>query len=492
MGDPMHARPVILNYANGDDPKTTVFVGTNEGYLHAVERDQGRELFSYVPKELLENFQVFWNNNSADRHPYGLDGAMSVWMTDENQNVTIDPGEKAFLYTGMRRGGNSYYALNVAQREQPKLAWVIDSSTPGFEELGQTWSKMTPTKIRYNNEELDVLIFAAGYDENQDAGYDSNNNRLARTPDSSGRGVYIVSAETGQLIYSVLGVDGGNQKFDKMDYSMPADMRLLDTNFDGFVDQMYTSDTGGQIWRFDFEPYHQNSATPLIKGGVIADLSGNDTAEERRFYYEPDVAIVSNDGERFLSISIGSGWRAHPLDLVTQDRFHMIKSPDVFNAPPGYGKTEDGGLSYTPIVADDLLDVTDSSTPGANAFGWFYDLGAVGEKVLGPSVTADNKVWFTSYRPELFVEECSTAIGGGSIYALNILDGSAAVDLNGDGKIDEKDRERPLAHAGLPPPPSLLITEKGVGVLAGPEHFDPKIDTLTKRTYWVDKSETND
>jgi len=152
--------------------------------------------------------------------------------------------------------------------------------------MGQTWSKMTPTKIRYNNEELDVLIFAAGYDENQDLAFDDQNKQLVRSPDSSGRGFYIVSAETGELIYSVLGVDGGNQKFDKMNYSMPADMRLLDTDFDGFVDQMYTSDTGGQIWRFDFEPFHHSAATPLIKGGVIADLNGTELAGERRFYYE--------------------------------------------------------------------------------------------------------------------------------------------------------------------------------------------------------------
>ena len=490
MGDPMHARPVILNYANGDNPKTTVFVGTNEGYLHAIERDEGKELFSYVPKELLDNFSVFWNNQSSDNHPYGVDGTLSVWTTDENENVTIDSGEKAFLYTGMRRGGSSYYALNVADRESPRLAWVIDPTVAGFEELGQTWSKMTPTKIRYNGDELDVLIFGAGYDENQDWVVDTNGNQLPRTEDTRGRGFYIVNAETGALIYSALGVDGASQKFPDMDYSMPADLRILDTDFDGFADQIYASDLGGRIWRFDLEQFHQSG--DLLKGGIIADLNGNGLAGERRFYYEPDVAIISHEGERFLSISIGSGWRAHPLDVLVDDRFYMIKSPSVFNAPTGYGKTEDGGQSYSPITEDDLVDVTNDLNPAVNEYGWKYDLGATGEKVLGGSVTANNQVIFTSYRPALSVGACTTAIGGGSVYALNILDGSPTVDMNGDGVIDEDDREKELAHGGIPPEPAILITDSGPTLLAGPEQpFKPNFDNLTRRTYWVDSGDDN-
>jgi len=506
MGDPMHARPVILNYANGGAPQTTVFVGTNEGYLHAIERDNGTELFSYVPKELLDNFQVYWDNQSSDRHPYGLDGALSVWTTDENENVTIDPGEEAYLYTGMRRGGSAYYALNVANRLSPKLAWVIDQTTPGFEELGQTWSKMTPTKIRYEGEELDVLIFGAGYDENQDWTLDASNNQVARTPDSRGRGIYIVDAKTGALIYSALGSDGGNQAFDQMDYSMPSDIRILDSDFDGFADQMYASDLGGRIWRFDFKQFHAaGDADPLVKGGIIADLSGTAQADERRFYCEPDVAMISHEGERFLSISIGSGWRAHPLDIANNDRFYMIRSPNVFNAPAGYGKSIDGGLTFTPIVESDLINVSNELQPEINSYGWYYDLSSQGEKVLGASVTANNQVIFTTYRPALSVGACTTAIGGGSVYALSVLDGSPSLDLNGDGEIDEDDREQQLAHGGIPPPPMILITEpgnnnsggstggadnSGVTLLVGPEQpFTPDIDGLTKRTYWVDIGE---
>lgn len=493
MGDPMHARPVILNYENGDTPYTTVFVGTNDGYLHAVERNEGKELFSFVPQELLENFHVLWNNQSSDGHPYGLDGTLSVWHTDENNNVTIDSGEKAFLYTGMRRGGSSYFALDVSQREVPKLAWVIDPSTDGFAELGQTWSKMTPAKIRYQGDVLDVLIFGAGYDENQDLTQDTNNDRAARVPSTRGRGIYIVNARTGKLVYSLLGseqlgTDGGRQEFAGMDYSMPSDINTLDTNFDGLVDQMYASDLGGQIWRFDFDQYHTASSTePLVTGGIIADLNATGLAGERRFYYEPDVALISDKGRRFLSISIGSGWRAHPLDLIVNDRFYMIKSPSVNKAPNGYGKSIDAGLTYSPITEADLVNATNDLEPETNDYGWYYDLGATGEKVLGASITADNKVFFSSYRPALAVGACTTAIGGGSIYALNILSGGPVLDLDGDGDVDEDDHAMQLSQGGIPPPPMPIITDDGIRLMAGPTLVDPKIDDLTTRTYWIDK-----
>ena len=512
MGDPMHARPVILNYGDGTTPvegssDSLVFVGTNTGYLHAFETEHGREHFSFVPKDLLSNFKIYYDNQVVNSHPYGLDGILSIWATDENGNVTVDPGEKAFVYTGMRRGGDKYYAFNVSDKNKPRLAWVIDPSTPGFEQLGQTWSKMSPAKIRYKGDERNVLIFGAGYDENQDLafGEDANRNtvKLDQTTDSVGRGFYIVDAEDGELLYSALPTDvvqttGDFTKFDRMDYSMPGNLRLLDADFDGFTDQIYASDTGGQIWRFDLTPHHETG--DFMRGGVLAHLNEGGETSQRRFYYEPDVAVISNEGERFISISIGSGWRAHPLDEITQDKFYMIRSSHLFTAPPGYGKTTDGGFTYEPITESDLIDVTYDLNAPTNKYGWAYDLQRSGEKVLGTALTANNQVIFSTYRPAANVGHCSPAIGSGALYALSVLNGAPVNNLSQDGDsnqnteaLTEEDRSIDLVHGGIPPEPALLITEAGPTLLAGPEQpFDPNLDDLTRRTYWIDKGQTLD
>ena len=495
MGDPMHARPVIVNYppTGDDDELSTVFVGTNEGYLHAVNSADGEEIFGFMPQELLGNILPFYDNQSSTSHPYGLDGALSIWTTDTNNNVMIDPGEKAFLYTGMRRGGNNYYALNIEDREDPKLAWVIEggpTGTPGFEELGQTWSRAVPNKILFNGVVRDVLIFAAGYDTNQDP--DPTGLTVAQTHDSVGRGFYIVDAEDGELLWSVLGNNTDStapgQYEPDMKYSIPSDIRALDTNNDGLTDQLYFGDMGGQIWRYDF--MSQVSGGPLLQGGVMADLSTSSAQHQRRFYYEPDVAVISYEGERFLSISIGSGWRAHPLNVSVEDRFYVLRSHNVIGAPDGYGKYNTDSGQYTPITEADLVNVSTDIDAEVGPYGWFLDLPANGEKVLGDSVTVNNQVVFSSYKPELTGNDCTPAIGGGSVYVLNILNGSPRVDIDGDGDVDGDDRSTDLSHGGIPPEPAVLITEHGPTVLVGPEQpVEPDFDNLTQRTNWYKPSD---
>ena len=100
MGDPMHSRPVVVNYAipgNSDAVRSLVFVGTNEGYLHALDADSGEEQFAFVPGELLKNHDTFFSDSSSFKRPYGLDGPISVWRDDVNDNQTVDTGDSAFL-----------------------------------------------------------------------------------------------------------------------------------------------------------------------------------------------------------------------------------------------------------------------------------------------------------------------------------------------------------------------------------------------------------
>ena len=90
MGDPMHAQPAILNYKSGDTEYTTIFMATNEGFLHAIEHAEGSELYAFMPKELLPNTNAFYENQQSTSHPYGLDGDLTIWHEDENENVRVD------------------------------------------------------------------------------------------------------------------------------------------------------------------------------------------------------------------------------------------------------------------------------------------------------------------------------------------------------------------------------------------------------------------
>lgn len=495
MGDPMHSRPVVMNYATG--PATadaTIYVATNEGFIHAIDDANGQELWAFMPQKLLGNIRVNYDNQSSVRHPYGLDGGMSTWTDDLNDNLMVDSGEDSYVYVGMRRGGKDLYALDVSNRTNPRLAWVIQGGpggTPGFEELGETWSRPVPTKIVFNGAERNVLIFSAGYDTNQDPG--DNIDLVPRTQDTIGRGLFIVDARTGAKIWSALGSVGGNQLFPDMEYSMPGDVRVIDIDFDGYTDQLYLGDMGGQIWRFDVKQHHQSG--DLLEGGVLARIGGSTLADNQRFYYEPDVSLINEDGDRFLSVAIGSGWRAHPLAEEINNEFFMIRSNHIYGPPSsvgkGYGKEVSAGV-WEPITEADLVDVTTDLTPTTNDFGWRMGLPYPGEKVLGDAITINGQIIFTTYRPNTNVAACSTAIGSGGVYVVDVIDASPTIDLDEDGDVDLADREKALQHGGIPPEATALIVEAdGVikpTILVGPEQpIDPDFDNLTKRTYWVEQ-----
>ncbi len=515
IGDPMHSRPLIVNYeraatgnptsgtdadtAESQRANTTIYLSTNEGYLHAIDQETGKELFSFMPQELLRNLSPNFENVTTASRTYGLDGSMSLLTNDDNNNVIVDGNEKAFLYFGMRRGGRNIYALDITDRHDPKLAWVIKGGvggTPGFENLGESWSRMVPNTIFHNGVPVKVLTFSAGYDANQDP----KDGDPQRSTDNDGRGLYMVNAETGAKIWSGGGIasngsvpEGFDKHFPNMTYSIPATPRIIDVDSDGYADQIYVGDMGGRVWRFDIAKYHTQGE--LVKGGIIADLSGSDptaTAGERRFYSEPDVALISHRGHRFLNIGIASGWRAHPLDDVVNDRYYALRTKDILSAPVGYGTYRSDTDTYTPITEADMDDHTEIFANSSNEHGWFIRLEREGEKVLGSSITVNNVVLFTAYLPEEAVEDCSPAIGTSSYYALNVLGGQPIRKVEkDDGTTEDPAKEhrfQNLKRGGIPPDVTVYFTDDGIAPAAGAELLDLDIGIETERTFWLDKS----
>jgi len=496
MGDPMHSVPLIANYDNGE---SVIYMATNEGFLHAVDTDDGHEHFAFIPKELLKNVYKFYRNDSTRNRPYGLDGGKMMWHDDTDQDGLIDATETAILYVGMRRGGDSYYAIDVSSYTEPRYLWSIkggvrtqddDLTTANgdYEELGSTWSLPVKTKILDGSTERDVIVFGGGYDPNQDPASESvvvvdasgaavPTPDQTRTTDSIGRGIFIADALTGELVWKT---SLNANDFSDMQYSIPSQLRVLDIDFDGLVDQIYVGDMGGQIWRMDFDNKElpSESIDNRIDAGVIAKLAGDTPESNRKFYYPPDVAVVRTDGRQMLNIAIGSGWRAHPLDDLVEDRFYSLRSPYVYGPPID----SFGVLNYVPVYETGMVDVTDDLSPSidGSSNGWFIRMTRSGEKILSSSLTFNSQILFTTYLPARDTDACDAAIGSGSLYGLSIHDGSPIENLDGvgdDENLTIPDRSLLLSNAGLPPEVSILF---------------PDIDTTTKPAVQVGKETKNE
>lgn len=389
MGDVLHSEPRLVAYKTDEDlvraqtagskEDLVMFVGSNEGFIHAIDPKNGNELYSFIPKELLHiPSKYLADNKGYSNKAYGIDGLLSIWSEygalDTDNTKTA---KKVNLYAGMRRGGSNYYALNVTDKNTPKLKWVIKGAydpniksadktkdsirlaadvTIGFEKLGYTFSAPKLADINIAGKKTKVLIFSGGYDKKHD---DQKDPDLA-TNDSIGNALYIVDAETGKLLWRASGNDdtSADLKLSTMTNSMPASPTLVDKNGNGLTDVIYVSDLRGQVFRFDID---QTAATlkNAIKGTRLAALGGTAAASNRRFFNSPDVALIRDSGQKpYFTVSIGSGFRESPLTQQTDDRFYMIRDKYVDGPRPASAQL---------ITESTLTDVSATAAGGDTA-----------------------------------------------------------------------------------------------------------------------------
>jgi len=504
MGAPLHSEPVIVSY---DDtitvPDTTLYFGTNEGYLHAIDTSDGSEEFSFIPKILLPNLKLLKENttNNTGIPVYGVDGAITVWRHDATDDKKITgtntsglTDDHVILYTGLRRGGRSYFALDVTVRGTPKILWTIDNNTTGFENLGQSWSRPILTDIDLSTLDIDgatgktkVIIFAGGYDPAQDT-------KTTRSADTMGSSIYIVNALTGYLIWSG-GVDSTNftTAFTEMNYSIPSNLAVVDVDQDGLADLMYVGDMGGQLWRFDFNGEAagiSTSVSDLVTGGVVADINAGDIAGNRRFFNTPDVALINGPSGRYITLAIGSGWRAHPLDKTVQNRFYVFKDNDYQYILSSYTKVTETNLydATTNLILEGSDQTTRDSARSSlkSADGWFIKMENLGEKVLSTALTFENKIIFTTYQPETTVSAsaCQVSIGTGRFYFMSIIDATPVAALLNSDSTDRANRVKDLKVSALPPSPQPIFTDDNIRILVGTEELPIDIEKKIIKTHW--------
>ncbi|ARU54920.1 Tfp pilus assembly protein tip-associated adhesin PilY1-like protein [Oleiphilus messinensis] len=486
MGDPLHSRPVLVRYDNSGTSQTVLFVATNQGYLHAINADDGdsshtddgNELWSFVPSQLLGNLKLFRDNSTGISHVYGLDGPITINHIDTDNDNLVDSDEKVYLYIGMRRGGRNYYALDISDYDNPKMLFVIQGGTGDYLDLGQTWSSATPATIKWDGDSKDVIIFGGGYDVTQDS---EDTTPLA---DGMGQTVFIADAITGALLWSAkanagdpaltsAGYDIANSKATvTLTNSIPGDIRAIDFNNNGVIDTLYASDTNAQVFRFDINETN-TGVSDFATGGRIAHLNATTVAGNRRFYYsvDPSLVVLNND-ERFVALSVGSGYRAHPLNKSTDEHFFVLRD---------YGVLEN--KFDHDIALSDLADVSEAATDtSARALidasagkGWYINLantnvGKSGEKVTAPSLTVNNTVIFSTYIPPASanVGACTPSEGTGRTWFVDILDGTPLESRMADIENPElTDRHTEENVAGLPPGVIPLFTEEGMVLLEG-------------------------
>ena len=163
MGDIINSAPASLEYQWSDvqgslTPRLAavngnrfrlILVGTNQGWLHAFgevtklstipagQPNAGKEivtgavdeLWSFMPTDFLANLDYI--SNEGNLHRFMVDGSPSIYHLDLPTSVGRGNGvvdtatERAIAVLGLRKGGRSYYALDIHNPFTPALKWAL-------------------------------------------------------------------------------------------------------------------------------------------------------------------------------------------------------------------------------------------------------------------------------------------------------------------------------------------------------------------------------
>ena len=501
MGDPLHSQPAAVVYGGDvDDPEVVVYTATNDGYFHAVDGETGVELWSFIPKQFLQDLPELMLNGDATYKHYGIDGDIVPVVADLNDNGIIDGSDFVYVIFGLRRGGTEFYALDVTDKDDPQLMW-----TASYPEFGQSWSRPVVARVDMVHADLNaqkaVVIIGEGYDTVHDTA------AFPGTPDNVGAGISMLDLLSGERLWRAGRADA-DLVLEDMTRSIPSQVRAIDFSGDGFVDRLYSVDVGGQVWRFDVFRNKEPDSTddPLVTGGVIARFGGEGVAtagatDTRRFYSAPDVSIFYDPviNRRFVAIGVGSGYRAHPLDVSATDAYYSLRDPDLFaklNQDAYDNYDDNAGIA----LDGDMAEVSGAvnTVIGNDQRGWKFTF-PVGQMMLSASATFNNSVFFLGFEPDVAsAATCQVRPGRNYLYRVNVANGDPVANNLDEMTGTEADAARTTAlqQGGIAPTPAFLFpsapqpcegdacSPPPIGCV-GVECFNPGFANNPVRTLWT-------
>lgn len=393
VGSVMHSTPVLLTQEgkitttsgqlNTTDRKDYLLFGTTQGLLHVVDATTGKEIFAFVPNEMMQNQpKAFLSESSSSGGSsnlyYGIDapwtahtqyvakadGTLTVndsgrTVTDSTSGDEIALKGLQWVYGGLRMGGRSYYALDLSDLTNPKLKFHINpdgainaDKTPNTDNalsyMGQSWSKPTIAYVNFGGKKKLVMFVGGGYDAGyENPAYDQTNNK--------GAGVYMFDANNGDLLWwssANASADKGAQAHTEnsdLKYSVVSQINAVDRDSDGLVDHLYFGDLGGQAFRIDLNNNATGDNAAAKKGNFVTHVVRllnqhvNNDGTSPRFYEMPSFSVHHADSGLLGVVALSSGNRSSPLSGVVgtnnptpstsaSDGVFVIFDKDVANA----------------------------------------------------------------------------------------------------------------------------------------------------------------
>jgi len=252
LGDTVNAAPVFVgkprqNFLDNVSPSyqqwaaqpsvagrtPVLYVGANDGMLHAFNGNTGVELWAYVPRIVMPNMWHLADSSYTGNHVYYVDG------TPTTMDIFDGTSWRTILVGGLNSGGRGYYALDVTNPLAPQALWEFCSDNTmcvvSDTDLGLSYGNPIVTK---NVNGKWVVLVTSGY----------NN-----VSPGTGLGfLYVLDAVTGQILQKI-GTGAGSA-------TTPSNLGKINAWIDTFATDntasaVYGGDMQGNIWEFDMNSW---------------------------------------------------------------------------------------------------------------------------------------------------------------------------------------------------------------------------------------------
>lgn len=406
----------------------TVYVGANDGMLHAFNADNGAETWAYIPSMLLPNLYKLADKKYSANHAYYVNA------TPKTGDAYIGGTWKTILVGGLGRGGRGYYALDITNPASPSVLWEFKASTTaeaGYitdPDLGYTYGTPIITKL---SDGTWVVLVTSGY----------NN-----VSPGNGRGiVWVLNAATGDIIKKIdTGMGSATTTIAGCTVApCPSGLSKISAYVDSsrsnnLALRIYGGDLYGNVWRVDLSKLTAAGGSAYVQ--LLATLSSDANGISRQpVTTRPEVSYINNQPV----VYVGTGAYLGPTDVSNTNKqtIYAIKDPVPLSATT---TTLAGSSASTATYANPRASTCTAST-NTNCFvkqtltdaagvrkatstvsyaadfatmnGWFADMPQTGERIDTDPDLQLGTLAFTSNKPATN-DPCSA---GGSSY-LNYFD----------------------------------------------------------------------
>lgn len=272
--------------ASGGFP-TTVFIGANDGMLHAFNAKDGSERWAFIPSPMLSKLRLLADDNysQANQHRFFVNAAPVV------ADVCFDPCTGAdswhtILVGSYGAGGKGYFALDVTDPTQPVGLWEFGSTNDP--DVGYSYG--TPIITKRPDGKWVVLV-TSGYENSSGGG--------------TGEGVlFALAPDTGEVLTKISNNSGTTTSPSGL---AKIESFITDAVHDNTTREVYGGDLNGNLWRFRLDVGSES----VVK---IAQFAGP-TGTVQPITTKPILTSL-DDTARTRYLIIGTGMLLQAADMT--------------------------------------------------------------------------------------------------------------------------------------------------------------------------------